>query len=51
MYKQLKSITNISKKIEKLDINNKDSEKIISKLEQEIKYYDENKNKLWNKVI
>jgi 5-methylcytosine-specific restriction enzyme A len=45
MYKQLKSIKNISKKIEKLDINNKDAEKIISKLEQEIKYYDENKNK------
>jgi mevalonate pyrophosphate decarboxylase len=36
MYKQLKSIKNISKKIEKLDINNKDAEKIISKLEQEI---------------
>jgi 5-methylcytosine-specific restriction enzyme A len=33
--KQLKSIKNISKKIEKLDINNKDAEKIISKLEQE----------------
>jgi hypothetical protein len=48
MYKQLKSIKNISKKIEKLDINNKDAEKIISKLEQEIKYYDENKNKRWN---
>jgi 5-methylcytosine-specific restriction enzyme A len=46
--KQLKSIKNISKKIEKLDINNKDVEKIISKLEQEIKYYDENKNKRWN---
>ena len=45
---QLKSIKNISKKIEKLDINNKDAEKIISKLEQEIKYYDENKNKRWN---
>jgi isopropylmalate/homocitrate/citramalate synthase len=48
MHKQLKSIKNISKKIEKLDINNKDAEKIISKLEQEIKYYDENKNKRWN---
>jgi hypothetical protein len=48
MYKQLKSIKNISRKIEKLDINNKDDEKIISKLEQEIKYYDENKNKRWN---
>jgi hypothetical protein len=48
MYKQLKSIKNISKKIEKLDINNKDAEKRISKLEQEIKYYDENKNKRWN---
>jgi 5-methylcytosine-specific restriction enzyme A len=35
MYKQLKSIKNISKKIEKLDINNKDAEKIIDKLEQE----------------
>jgi 5-methylcytosine-specific restriction enzyme A len=33
--KQLKSIKNISKKIETLDINNKDAEKIISKLEQE----------------
>jgi hypothetical protein len=33
--KQIKSIKNISKKIEKLDINNKDAEKIISKLEQE----------------
>jgi 5-methylcytosine-specific restriction enzyme A len=35
MYKQLKSIKNISKKIEKLDINKKDAEKIISKLEEE----------------
>ena len=48
IYKQLKSIKNISKKIEKLDINNKDAEKIINKLEQEIKYYDENKHKRWN---
>ena len=48
IYKQLKSIKNISKKIEKLDIDNKDAEKIINKLEQEIKYYDENKHKRWN---
>jgi 5-methylcytosine-specific restriction enzyme A len=35
MYKQLKSIKNISKKIEKLDINNKDVEKIFVKWEEE----------------
>jgi hypothetical protein len=35
MYKQLKSIKNISKKIEKLDINNKDVEKIFVKWEGE----------------
>jgi hypothetical protein len=33
--KQLKSIKNISKKIEKLDINNKDVEKYICKWEEE----------------
>jgi hypothetical protein len=33
--KQLKSIKNISKKIEKLDINNKDVEKIFVKWEEE----------------
>jgi 5-methylcytosine-specific restriction enzyme A len=35
MYKQLKSIKNISKKIEKLDINNKDVEKIFVEWEEE----------------
>ena len=39
--KQLKSIKNISKKIEKLDINHKDAEKILVKWEQEFnnKFY------------
>jgi hypothetical protein len=37
IYKQLKSIKNISKKIEKLDINNKDAEKITKEIHDDYK--------------